>query len=80
MAHVKVVPRRNEHQDRMIRRFIKKAKKAGIIEEIRERRYYKKPSQLKREKADQRLRTIRRAAEKAKAKENKRTNYKKKRR
>tara|TARA_R100000008_G_scaffold77259_2_gene57589 strand:+ start:97 stop:339 length:243 start_codon:yes stop_codon:yes gene_type:complete len=80
MAHVKVVPRRNESQDRMIRRFIKKAKKAGIVEEIRERRYYKKRSERKREKEQQRQRTIRRAAEKAKAKENRMTNYKKKRR
>ena len=79
MAHIKVVPKRNEHQDRMIRRFTKKVKKAGIIEEIRDRRFYKKPSERRKEKKIKRLRTIRRAEEKAKAKEKKSTNYKKKR-
>ena len=36
-------------QERMIRRFLKKTKKEKIIEEIRDRRYYKKPSVKKRE-------------------------------
>ena len=36
--------------DRMIRRFIKKTKKEKIIEECRERRYHKKPSEAKKEK------------------------------
>jgi ribosomal protein S21 len=34
----------------MIRKFIKKCKKERIVEEIRERRYYKKPSVAKKEK------------------------------
>ena len=34
----------------MIRKFIKKTKKAKIIEQVRERRYYKKPSIKKKEK------------------------------
>jgi len=46
--------------DRMIRRFIKKCKRARIVEEVRERRTHKKPSVAKREKrlraARQRLR------------------------
>ena len=33
----------------MIRRFIKKVKKERIIEEVRDRRYYKKPSVAKKE-------------------------------
>ena len=33
----------------MIRRFIKKCKKEKIIEQVRDRRYYKKPSDKKRE-------------------------------
>jgi ribosomal protein S21 len=36
--------------ERMIRRFIKKCKKERIIDEVRDRRYYKKPSEAKREK------------------------------
>ena len=42
-------PRRNERADRLIKRFIKKAKKLGIIDEARDRRYYKKPSEKRRE-------------------------------
>jgi len=37
--------------DRMIRKFIKKAKKERIVEEVRDRRYYKKPSVKKKEKS-----------------------------
>ena len=34
----------------MIRRFIKKCKKERIIEQVKDRRYYKKPSVAKKEK------------------------------
>ena len=34
----------------MIRKFIKKTKKEKIVEQVRERRYYKKPSVAKKEK------------------------------
>ena len=46
------------NHERMIRRFIKKCKKAKIIEEVKDRRYHKKPSEAKKEKAKraQRLR------------------------
>ena len=37
------------NHEKMIRRFIKKCKKEKIVEEIRDRRYYKKPSDKKRE-------------------------------
>jgi ribosomal protein S21 len=43
---VKVRPR--ENIDRVIKRFIKKTKKLGIIDEAVERRYYTKPSDKKR--------------------------------
>ncbi len=45
------------NHERMIRRFIKKTKKEKIIEQIKDKRYYKKPSVKKREdraKADRR--------------------------
>jgi len=35
--------------EKIIRRFIKKTKKEGIVDEMRDRRYYKKPSDKKRE-------------------------------
>ena len=36
-------------QIRLIKRFIKKCKKEKVIEQVRDRRYYKKPSDKKRE-------------------------------
>lgn len=49
-ANVKVTSREcRGNQERMIRRFIKKCKKEKIIEQVRDRRYYKKPSDKKRE-------------------------------
>ncbi len=44
--------------ERMIRRFRKLVKNEGIIEEVRERRHYKKPSDLKRNKLRERQRKI----------------------
>ena len=49
----------NDTPERMIRRFTRKVKKAGILSEVRRRRYYRKPSdernernnRIKREKA-----------------------------
>jgi small subunit ribosomal protein S21 len=43
-----IKPRRNEPQDRLIKRFLKKTKKSGLIEELRNRRDYKKPSDKRR--------------------------------
>jgi ribosomal protein S21 len=44
----------NDNEDKMIRRFIKKVKKAGIIEEVNSRKQYVKPSiaaRMKRKEA-----------------------------
>ncbi len=43
---IKVRPRDNI--DRVIKRFIKKTKKLGIIDEVKERQRYTKPSDKKR--------------------------------
>ena len=48
-TNVKITPKnRYENSDRMIRRFIKKTKKIKLMDELRERRYYTKPSEAKR--------------------------------
>ena len=52
------------NNDRMIRKFIKKVKKEKIIEEARDRRYYKKPSVEKREKRERAIRFRRREEQK----------------
>tara|TARA_Y100000114_G_scaffold153273_1_gene172925 strand:+ start:427 stop:642 length:216 start_codon:yes stop_codon:yes gene_type:complete len=64
-SNMTVKPRRNESQERMIKRFIKKCKKKGIIDEAKDRRYFKSNSQ----KNNERNRKRKRAIAKAKAKE-----------
>ena len=50
-AHVKVTIKECRGSvDRMIRRFTKKVKKEGILDEVKDRRHYKKPSVAKKEK------------------------------
>lgn len=43
-----IVPRRNESPERLVKRFNKKVKKLGIIDEAKEQRHYIKPSEKKR--------------------------------
>ena len=47
-SNLTVRPRRNESADRMIKRFTRKIKKLGLIEEVKERRHHKKRSDVKR--------------------------------
>ena len=41
-------PRKNEDPNRLIKRFIKKCKKMGILDEFKEKQRYQKPSMKKR--------------------------------
>ena len=52
--NIEITPRRNEQPERMIRRFTKKVKKEELLEEVRERRYYVKPSEVRRKKKRER--------------------------
>tara|TARA_Y100000034_G_C6848621_1_gene384733 strand:- start:605 stop:838 length:234 start_codon:yes stop_codon:yes gene_type:complete len=54
IINVEVTPRKNEDIERTLKRFIKKVKKESIIETVRERQYYEKPSVVKRKKKKQR--------------------------
>jgi len=57
-AHVVVTSREcRGNVEKMIRRFIKKAKRERIVEEVKDRRYYKKPSVKKKEKRIRAART-----------------------
>tara|TARA_B100000123_G_scaffold194925_1_gene145915 strand:- start:162 stop:368 length:207 start_codon:yes stop_codon:yes gene_type:complete len=51
---IKVRPRDNI--DRVIKRFIKRTKKMGIIDEVKERQRYTKPSDKKRRAKQQAIR------------------------
>jgi|TARA_R100001509_G_C4780433_1_gene186203 ribosomal protein S21 len=59
MAHVKVEARRNEPGERLIKRFSRKVKKEGIIDEVRDRRFFVKPSKIRRLKKLRRKRIAR---------------------
>ena len=63
--------RNNESNEALIKRFIRKVKKLKIIEEYRERQYYKKPSEIARENYFRRLAEIEKQKRKEKE-ENKR--------
>ena len=52
---MQVSKRKNESNEALIKRFIRKVKKEKIIEEYREREYYKKPSEIAREAYFRRL-------------------------
>ncbi len=60
---VEVVPRKNEPIEKTIRRFTKKVKKEGILEEVRERSYYVKPSARRRKKQRERARVLQKLRE-----------------
>lgn len=66
-SNVSVRPRRNESAERLIKRFTRKVKKQGLIEEVKKRRHHRKPSEIKR------LRNIKKQRDiaKQKAKQNK---------
>jgi ribosomal protein S21 len=76
-TNVKVDSRecRGNHE-KMIRRFIKKCKKAKIVEQAKDRRYYKKPSVEKREKRERTAR-LRKREELKRLKAQERRNRKK---
>ncbi len=47
-VNVRVKEKKGEPFERMVKRFLKKVKKERIIEQVKERRYYEKPSVTKR--------------------------------
>ena len=49
MTEVKI--KKGEHIDRALRRLKKKLDKEGTLKEIRNRRYYEKPSEAKRRRS-----------------------------
>ena len=57
-SHVTVISRPNEDPMRTIKRFLKKCKKEKIIEQVRERQYFVKPSKKRRIEEKNKKRTI----------------------
>ena len=67
-VHVEVQVRDQEQIERMIKKFTRKVKKSGVLEEVRERRHYTKPSVKRRMKKLEKKRLIKIANEKRKKK------------
>ena len=47
-SNLTIRPRRNEPGERLIKRFTRKIKKLGLLEEVKERKHHKKKSDIKR--------------------------------
>lgn len=65
-VHVEVKVHDQEQIERVIKKFTRKVKKCGVLDEVRERRYFTKPSAKRRKKKLERQRLINIANAKAK--------------
>ena len=68
-VNVEVTLRPGEHPERMIKRFIRKVKKSGLMEEVRYRRFHEKKSDKNRRISQARKRAQEREVANRKAKE-----------
>lgn len=55
-----------DENERLIRKFMKKTKKGGILDEVKNRRFYEKPSVIKRRKKLKKKRLAQQQTEKNK--------------
>ena len=67
-SNVTVVARHNEPPEKLIKRFVRKCKKERIVEQVREKRYFTKPSDAKRLKRAASIREAERLRKKAERK------------
>ena len=58
VVNVQVKARRNESTENLIKRFSRKVKREGILEEVKSRKYYEKPSVRRRREKVRRKRTL----------------------
>ena len=58
VVNVQVRARRNESTENLIKRFSRKVKREGILEEVKNRKYYEKPSVKRRREKVRRKRTL----------------------
>ncbi len=67
-VHAEVIIYDQEQVERMIKKFTKKVKKSGILDEVKQRRHFVKKSVKKRQKKLERKRLAQRATKKYKEK------------
>tara|TARA_R110001583_G_scaffold6811_9_gene34318 strand:- start:2209 stop:2421 length:213 start_codon:yes stop_codon:yes gene_type:complete len=58
VVNVQVRARRNESTENLIKRFSRKVKREGLLEEVKNRKYYEKPSVKRRREKVRRKRTL----------------------
>lgn len=58
VVNVQVKARRNESTENLIKRFSRKVKRGGLLEEVKNRKYYEKPSVKRRREKVRRKRTL----------------------
>ena len=58
VVNVQVKARRNESTENLIKRFSRKVKREGLLEEVKNRKYYEKPSVKRRREKVRRKRTL----------------------
>ena len=58
VINVEITPRGKESVERMLKRFTRKVKKEGILQTIRDNRYYEKPSVKKQRTRKQRKKVL----------------------
>ena len=58
VVNVQVKARRNESTENLIKRFSRKVKREGVLEEVKNRKYYEKPSVRRRREKARRKRTL----------------------
>ena len=49
-VNVVVTPLKKDTPERMIKRFTRKCKKAGVLDEVKKKRYHRKPSEVRNER------------------------------
>lgn len=69
-VHVEVIIRDQDQLQRLIKKFNRKCKKSGIFDEVKERRYFKKKSQILKEKRENKKRKSQKLTQKHKDKFN----------
>jgi len=67
-CHLEIVIRDQRQLERMIKKFSRKCKKMGIFDEVKERRYFKKKSQILKEKRENKKRQSQKLTQKHKDK------------
>ena len=58
VVNVQVKARRNEPAENLIKRFSRKVKKEGIVDQVKNRMYYEKPSTKRRREKVRRKRVL----------------------